>query len=446
MGRPRRPDADPVSVTADHRVNYYPSGWVDGNRKTHRCRSAAEAEAWARIKRGDLLALRGVGLEGPVPGPHRSVSDAIEAFNVHMLDLVDRDEMPEGTRLKYIGVLRTWVEGTIGHNTGAELCNEAFQLILDSAKDAGKLPNTINGITTAIGTFTRWGVEEHWFPPSPFGSDDEKRAARRSVANKQERKNAVKRAQAVGVTEDGDDDRGITIDMVMSWGQVKALASAVERRAMMRKGGPDAPNRGGAQPLGAGAARQLGRSVTTKAASGIRECELLGLHTEVFDRSKGTLDIVRQLDRYTPWEPGTRPPLQPPKFGRARVAQVWLFYLPTLIEIADWADEHTDGWMFAPTRDQKYWPAAWETAISAGVDLLNSEQPAKPWTWDRHWLRHHYGSVSITPERAGGMGWTIDVLQQCMGHKSRRTTEDTYITTIATADEHARQASLREPE
>lgn len=51
----RRRDDDPVKVSKDHRVSWYPSGVPGkGDRKQKRCKNRAEAEAFALKKREEI--------------------------------------------------------------------------------------------------------------------------------------------------------------------------------------------------------------------------------------------------------------------------------------------------------------------------------------------------------------------------------------------------------
>ncbi|MCL2541815.1 MAG: hypothetical protein FWE71_05045 [Nocardioidaceae bacterium] len=87
----KRRDADPVHITADHRVVYYPSGTCGiGQRKFIRHKNATDAAATADRIRAGLTS--GLGTQS-----HRTVRDAMSAFVTYL----ETNNAPPGTRRQY---------------------------------------------------------------------------------------------------------------------------------------------------------------------------------------------------------------------------------------------------------------------------------------------------------------------------------------------------------
>jgi integrase len=111
--------------------------------------------------------------------------------------------------------------------------------------------------------------------------------------------------------------------------------------------------------------------------------------------------------------------------------------------------------LIVPTRGQK-WPVdAHEKMIERAVDLLDWEYqeavdrgdvslPPR-WLWKSHYLRHVYGSWSLASQDHGGLGWSITLVQESMGHVSERTTREIYRHVILPEREAARTASIAWP-
>jgi integrase len=191
--------------------------------------------------------------------------------------------------------------------------------------------------------------------------------------------------------------------------------------------------------------KRASKRCPTRAAVGTRLCETLALHSSCIDRRTGDVHIVRQLDRYQPWRPGEPPPVRAPKHARLRTAVCFEFFLPHLSELADWADEHTGGWLFPPTRGQRWWADAYRNAMTRAVDHLNNQPDSPTWQWRQHYLRHFYGTTAYTSVDNGGYGWEVGMVAEAMGHSSPDITTRIYVQKTSTARERARQASARIP-
>jgi len=161
------------------------------------------------------------------------------------------------------------------------------------------------------------------------------------------------------------------------------------------------------------------------------------MHTSHVRLSHMELKVLRQLDRYQSWIPGQDPPLCPPKGGHGRTVSIWPEYEEKLAGLIKYADEHTGGWLFAPSRNQEWWADAYANMIDRARELLRieyaelemlGEAPPRRDLFDTgvHWLRHFYASHSLAPRSAGGLEWSVPFVQNKLGHASRRTTELIY--------------------
>jgi integrase len=117
--------------------------------------------------------------------------------------------------------------------------------------------------------------------------------------------------------------------------------------------------------------------------------------------------------------------------------QVWPAFRRKLSELVAFANEHNDGWLFPPTRGQTHWADAAVNTVERAIELLafehslslaDDQASAEPllWTWNFHWMRHLYASHSLAPKDAGGLGWSIDLVQESLGHQSDTTTKRIY--------------------
>ena len=315
--------------------------------------------------------------------------------------------------------------------------------------DGGKRPKaevTKSSARTNLAHFGSWLVANGYLEENPFAAD-EAAAAERAVARRSARRQrALQRAQSPTTDhDDGDSDAGIGITDVPALAVVNALSRAIVRRATRAHHLRKMSGRGslgGAPPLTEEVARQVAQSVVLRACTGVRTCETLALHTSRISDDGFEIVIDRQLDRNTPWRSDTpiAQLLIAPKYDKdpPRKAMVWPQFVPQLLAMAEAADRDHDGWLFPRTRSQVWWVAAYETLIAGGIELMNAEHAAglcddethesiPAWTWKPHFLRHCYGSYSISPEAHGGLGWPLGLVSESMGHSSTRTTESIYL-------------------
>ena len=149
----------------------------------------------------------------------------------------------------------------------------------------------------------------------------------------------------------------------------------------------------------------------------------------------------RQLDRYTPWAPDQDPGqlMVPPKYDKTRVAVVWPdSRLGCWCSRVRW-HRSSGGWLFLRTHSQRWWVDAYETLVAGAIDLLNIEKhaageqdpatggPIPTWKWPPHFLRHVYGSFSLAPQDLGGLGWSLQLVSESLGHADTRATERIYV-------------------
>jgi len=474
MARPPNPLADPVALVRKAgrwAIRYYPTGLVGdpATRKLWRKSFATreEAEPVADALRKDLYALRaktGAGL----PKPAHLLSMAIEAF----IEALEAAPEPRGTRNKHRSNARVYLLAPeFSSLSVSDLPSAAMQIVRSvegarlerprNGKRQGDLKDdvTISSARNTLRHFGAWLVSEGYLEHSPFDVIAEQAQASRLVKRQTKRERAEERAlRAVPEVDDGDADRGLGLEDVPDLADVSALRDAVIRRetvgnpARRHKG---RGSKGGLRPLTEQQVRPSADSVTLRAAAGLRTCECLGVHTSRVKLDQGLIVVDRQLDRYRPWIPGEPPPLVPPKHNHAREARVWSMFMPTLEEWCRLADQETNGWLVVPTRGQK-WPVdAHEKMVERAVALLaweyqeattQGDSPLPPlWKWKSHYLRHVYGSWSLASRDHGGLGWSITLVQESMGHVSERTTREIYRHVILPEREAARTASILWP-
>ena len=193
-----------------------------------------------------------------------------------------------------------------------------------------------------------------------------------------------------------------------------------------------------------------------RAATGVRHCEALAVHTSRVNLDRLTIGVDRQLLRLPGWPKGGAPKLALPKHHRIREAFVWPMFETRLRELVEWADANTNGWLFAPPRNDQWWTEncddLWEGAVGlmtveheeAVANKLRTIPPL--WTWPPHYTRHTYGSYSLAPQSSGGLGWSIRMVSQSMGHANERTTEEIYRHAIGEERPTVRNATIDWPD
>ena len=448
MGRPRNPLGDPVSVVTQGaylRVRYYPTGliteprdrkWLPGKwRKATQRHLADEAAAGLRESLLDHRAAHGQGTTSEMVD-RVTVKLAVQAF-LNELENDEKDEkVAKGTRKARASQLNVNLVTTYGSHSVDMLSQigpaiVAAVLTAERADGGRKESSTVLGALDALALFGRW-LEVTYRFPDPF--DQHVRRAR-AENNGNKKSKAKKKVHRQDPWLDDHDVGSIDPKSVPSVAEVIGLRDGIIRR---ESGGPsDRPtsgrgSRGGAKVLSVEVAAQSADGVTLSAASGVRQCELLVLHTSRICVDDGVILVDRQLDRYEPWLPGHPPPMVPPKGDEERRAQVLPSYEKKLATLVEYADEYTDGWLFAPTRGQKWWAEGYVHMVARAQALLEAEHDAdggerRPvWRYKFHSLRHSYASYALAPLEAGGLGWSLSFVQKSLGHQSQKTTETIY--------------------
>jgi len=312
--------------------------------------------------------------------------------------------------------------------------------------------NTISASQGTLGKFGDWLVKERYLPENPFTSLTDN-AKERSVESKtRNRRNAVAQSKSESFTLEDDAEEGLGLDDVPSLAVVSALSDAMFRR----ESGKTSIHNSRLRPLDLGVARQLAAMPLFRTATGLRHCETLATHTSRIDLDRLTIGVDRQLVRIGGWGVSGQPELAPPKHNRKRVAHVWPMFAGRLRELVAWADDNTEGWLFAPPRKDGWWTEnadkMWDRAIELmarehAEALAGGHTKVPPlWTWKDHYTRHAYGSYSLAPRSSGGLGWSLRVVSKSMGHASERTTERIYRHAIADELLIVRQATIEWPE
>jgi integrase len=379
---------DWISIAADGRVSWY-EGMARGagKRRQERKRTVELAEKYARQLMS--TAKRTAGLNVDLGATWTELCQSW--FDAH--DGV----IPEGTLRRRQSAINAWLLPHIGQVPLAETRLATLLTVADVAvKSLGRsgFDSTIQSMTS----IAAWGWERQWLPAGALGTDDERRLALRSVRRR------LKADATVKAASDGDEDRGVTIDVVPTWEEVCALAEAVTDRV-------------GGRAKSRATGEQYGRAVRIAAGSGLRLCELLGLTVEQISLGTGIIAVNHQLDRYTAWD-GTGPmPTVDPKYGRKRQVGVWE---KVKADVEASVDAASAGVLFPPFGAQAWWADAWGRLLAAAREDAS-------WQWPPHWLRHHYGSYSLTPREHGGLGLPGATVQTYLGHKNLKTTLETYI-------------------
>lgn len=435
------------------RIRYYPSGVITDPKdrvwsqdRWDPCDPAAggEAQAAAERLRRTLYAHRAAHgiVHSSTAQVAVTVKDSVAAFVVSLQEeKKEQPPAPAGTVAARATQLQCAVCVDHGDREISELAALAPVIVtaLMTATNQGGAPladTTRNGRLDALAVYGRW-IEDTYAMQNPFAVHVA--TARKGTTTVRER--ALAKVTRPDPFADGDRNGRVRTEDVPSLHEVIGLRDAVIRRETLgspRRNSTGRGSGGGAPPLDKEAANQFAESVTFGAASGLRRCEALGVHTSRIRLDEGVVRVDRQLDRYKLWVPGAQPPLVPPKFNIERNVLVWPSYREKLQGLVDYANEHSGAWLFAPTRGQRRWADAASNAIQRAVDLLDEEHdeavtetsgtteaPVR-WKHTFHSLRHLYVSQSLAPVDAGGLGWSLPFVQRCVGHSSSTITESVY--------------------
>lgn len=369
------------------RISYWPSGIIGVGKRSHE-RAADERAAKERAEE-IRQALRVAA--GPVPRGDRTFGELAADFVQHLRDT--------HTKPSTLGTLRSDLNAHIlpelAHVPVKALSVQAFSAVVDRAVRRGLMPSTLNGIVRTLHTLSGWAEPRGLIAEGCWGSPAHRRSLLKAAKGTLERLHGKATA--------------ITVDEVPAWADVVRLADELETVW---------PGRG----------RLF---ILLLAGSGLRISEMLGTQVGDVDLDRMVISVDRQAVREARW-PTVGPPKTP---SSVRDALVWAWLRPELEAAVAGADE-TDGWLFPPPNGQLRW-------VAVVTRWLQPVREAAEFRWPTHWLRHHYGSVSTSPQPYG-YGVQLAVVSRSMGHSNPSVTLDTY--TQPTADPAAvMAANTQEP-
>jgi integrase len=453
MTRPRNPNGDPVAIRKKgdvYKVRYYPTGVITDPTERKELpgvfHTQAAAEAQAALLRERLIEHRDSHLPGTSRGYAR-LSSVLRDYLIEQKRAYESMALPLGTHRKLMSDMRLYVEpvATQLDVRIKDLPTQAARMICDGVTQSGNVENTITASQWSLGHFGSWLVTKGFLQENPFTpfivsnpeSIADKKKRKRSEANERATRETFEIAAQAG--------QGLGVEDVPTLEVVSALSDAMYRRESGKASMPNSR----LLPLGDEVARQISAMPLLRTATGLRHCETLALHTSRVNLERLSIGVDRQLLRLPGWHLG------PPKHNRIREAFVWPMFEARLRELVEWADANTDGWLFAPPRNDQWWTENCDDLWERAVDLMTVEHdeavaknlnsvPPK-WTWFPHHTRHTYGSYSLAPQSSGGLGWSIRMVSQSMGHSNERTTEEIYRHAIGEERLTVRNASIDWP-
>lgn len=387
---PRRGE-DPIRITTDHRVAYWPSGVPGmGKRRFKRTRDANEAARVAEQLRAEL------NLRATATG--RSLS----TYQRLAIDCLAYDEAvgtPTGSIKQYRSNWNTWMPRETAFTGCNELTIMQWTEIFDGIVENGGSESTVLAVARTLGHFHRFGLPRGFFVSSPFAPAELRRAV-------------VKKARQDAANE--NPPKPIELRDCPTPAAVDAYADELER-------------------LWPGYGQ---RFVLLDFATGLRAMETLGLRDLPDDKSlwdpvESTIAVNHQLDRYV-----AKPTLTGPKYGKRREALAWQAYADVIDSLVADA-KATDGWWFPANTHHN-----WANTVD---EMLKQARAAAGWDQNHHWTRHAYASWSLAPREAGGYGWDVQTVSDSLGHSSTTVTNNTYRHAAPGARRAAVKASGRRP-
>ncbi|HEV7148415.1 MAG TPA: tyrosine-type recombinase/integrase [Pedococcus sp.] len=406
----RRRDGDPVRISANFVVSWYPGG-VPGNghkRLQKRTKDAAAAREFADQKYAEIARHTAVGPLGHV---------AFGELWRHFVTFLLNTNTPQGTSDQYRSNWRCHVPEAVGDVSCADLDVSHWTRIFEEMLMDGATKETMHAVSRTLGALINYAENRNYFGSrEAFGVSARRRG--KIVAE------LAQKAPAAA------DQVPIGTDHCPAPALVHRFAEAAEQTL---------PGYGFLLVLLA-------------FASGLRFTECLGLRIEHINLLTGEIRVEQQLNRYRAW-----PAVAPPKGGRSRTVQIWVAYnwvLRRLVEQAATHDGEHVGWLFPPDRPVKRWADRANRLVNQeAVELLNEELrdlavpgvPPSEWTWTFHWLRHAFASYGLASRDHGGLGFSVPYVQKQLGHRKPSTTTDQYQTPIGAEGEHARQLSATLP-
>jgi integrase len=405
----RRRDDDPVKISNDFRVSWYPGG-VPGKgnkRRQQRCKSREEAEAFAAERHAEIDRHRSRG-----PLSHEPLGAAYLRF----VTFLGTSNTPQGTTDQYRSNWRCHMPEAVADVPCGDLNVGHWTQVFEEMLIDGASKETMRAVARTLGALITYAENRNYFGDrDAFGVSARRR--RGIVADLAKRAPAAADQDKIGVEH-------------------CPAPATIHRFARV------------AESVLPGYGILL---VLLAFASGLRFTECLGLRVEHIDLRTGEIRVVQQLNRYQAW-----PAVAPPKGGKSRAVQIWAAYEWVLHRLVAQAATHTgdhEGWLFPPDRKVKRWADRVNRLINQdSAALYNDDADERgetgdgtKWGWTFHWLRHAHASYSLASKEHGGLGFSVTYVQGQLGHAKPTTTTDRYQSPIAGEADAARKMSRTLP-
>ena len=404
----RRRDDDPVKISKDHRVSWYPSGVPGkGQRKQKRCRTAEEASAFALEKREEIDRHRTRG-----PLSHTALGDVWIRYVTYLLDT----RTPQGTTDQYRSNWNCHMLESVAEVACGDLTVGHWTQVFEEMLTSGATKETMRAVARTLGALITYAEDRNYFGDGDaFGVSPHRRG--KVVAALAKKAPTATAQEQIGIEH-------------------CPAPAAIHRFARV------------AESVLPGYGLLL---VLLAFASGLRFTECLGLRVEHIDLRTGKIRVVQQLNRYQAW-----PAVAPPKGGKGRTVRMWAAYEWVLESLVAQAATHTgdhEGWLFPPDRNVKRWADRMNRLINQDAvalfdddaDRQDESGDGTKWSWTFHWLRHAHASYSLASKEHGGLGFSVTFVQGQLGHRKPTTTTDRYQSPIAGEGEAARRMSRTLP-
>lgn len=404
----RRRDDDPVKISKDHRVSWYPSGVPGkGERKQKRCRTDEEARAFALEKREEIDRHRTRG-----PLSHTALGNVWIRYVTYLRDT----KTPQGTTDQYRSNWSCHMLESVAEVPCGDLTVGHWTQVFEEMLTDGATKETMRAVARTLGALITYAEDRNYFGDGDaFGVSPHRRG--KIVAALAKKAPAAATQEQIGIEH-------------------CPAPTTIHRFARF------------AESVLPGYGFLL---VLLAFASGLRFTECLGLRTEHIDLHTGKIRVAQQLNRYQAW-----PAVAPPKGGKPRTVQIWAAYEWVLHRLVAQAATHTgdhEGWLFPPDRKVKRWADRVNRLINQdAVALYNDDADERgetgdgtKWGWTFHWLRHAHASYSLASKEHGGLGFSVTYVQGQLGHAKPTTTTDRYQSPIAGEGDAARKMSRTLP-
>lgn len=270
-----------------------------------------------------------------------------------------------------------------------------------------------DSVMQTLNVVTKWAVQREYLMRNPFGFQEEVSDSVR------EGRKRIKAKRSKSPTKSGSAKGAYRPEDVPTWETILRLADAAA--ATVRR--IDGCTR---------SARRMAAAIRVAAGTGLRECELLGLVKADIDFEHGYINLWRQIDRYETFGSDT---VYAPLKGMDRMdaanprrVRVWKKVEKDLRYLVKYA---------APSGELLVLPAnhKCKNVITWWEERTDVARSQSGFAWSLHILRHHYGSYSTATREDGGLGLSYATVQKSMGHRSLKTTMDTYIHNVRSEED-----------